>query len=85
VRPKTIVYFEWIMLGLILLSALRTYLYDPNIRQIAANPVFEFVTFDENDDQNCNIDRLCLAGNDPSDGLRSDLCARACVSAPDGD
>jgi hypothetical protein len=46
VRPKTIVYFEWIMLGAILLGALRTYLYDRVIRQITTNPVFDLVTFE---------------------------------------
>jgi hypothetical protein len=45
-RPKAIVYFEGIMLGAILLVALRTYLYDRDVRRIAMNPVFDLVTFE---------------------------------------
>jgi hypothetical protein len=41
VRPKTIVYFEWIIFGTILLSVLRAYLYDPVIGQIATDRVFD--------------------------------------------
>jgi len=46
VRPKAIVYFEWIMFGVLLHSAIRAYLYDPEIRQIATDPVFDLVTFE---------------------------------------
>jgi hypothetical protein len=45
-RPKTIAYFEWIMFGVLLHSAIRAYLYDPEIRRIATDPVFDLVTFE---------------------------------------